>query len=244
MGTIVAAVTTLLMLTSLVNDNNTVPAEPSDKPISDKESALLPTAAIDIPPSSESTACDATAQQPLTAADVIATLTDVRFVLLVGIPACGKSSIGEILEASGYKRFNADSIRGELSGGDESNTKNEGKVWPLLYERLDKAIADGHKILIDNTNVSLKSRSSYVSRTQKIGCTLDIIVLDVPLEECLKRNQKRSRQVPEPAMQRMAATLKREFPTAAEGRVTVVRSGPEVGQFFIMPPSETPLVIR
>ena len=76
---------------------------------------------------------------------------------------------------------------------------------------------------IDATNLSPKERHSWIKMAQDFGYEAHAVYFDVPTEVCLERNHKRSRNVPEDVMQRMAQKLRP--PKFEEGfaKITVVR---------------------
>jgi predicted kinase len=76
---------------------------------------------------------------------------------------------------------------------------------------------------IDATNLSPKERHSWIKMAHDFGYEAHAVFFDVPTEVCMERNRKRSRNVPDDVMLRMAQKLRP--PKFEEGfaKVVVVR---------------------
>lgn len=117
--------------------------------------------------------------------------------MLIGTPACGKTSLATdlMIVHPGMVYLSADKIREDLYG--DAGIQGDGKrVFNILYTRLEQAVSDRKNIIIDNTNVRLKHRNkirSYMTDDYRVSYT----VFKTPLAECLRRNALRERVVPE-----------------------------------------------
>lgn len=179
----------------------------------------------------------------MTVADLLSFLNQPRFILLMGLPASGKSTIAEQLDAAGFVRLNADAIRKELYG-DEAEQGDPKKVWGILMSRLGTALSKRQRIVLDLTNMTRSNRRPLIRKAVKKGVPVDLFLLDVPLAVCLERNKRRTRVVPEVVLRGMARGFKRSgLPRADEGRLTILRPGKQHGLYKVVS-GETPLLLR
>ena len=78
-----------------------------------------------------------------------------ELVLVMGLPAAGKSTLARALVDSGYTRLNRDEDRGSLQG---------------VVARLESAIAAGAtRIVVDNTYVTRQSRATILRTARRLG---------------------------------------------------------------------------
>ena len=159
-----------------------------------------------------------------------------KVVMLIGLPASGKSTISGAFEAAGWLRLNKDSLRKELYG-DESILGSNREINALFYQRMEEAIATGRNILVDNTNVSPLHRKGPLALAAQHGGyeLVTHVFLDVPLSECMRRNALRDRKVPEEAMRELAEALTWPggVPVRKEGDLVVLKPGDAVGDFHL-----------
>jgi len=144
-------------------------------------------------------------------------------ILMVGIPASGKSTFVTRLESRGYERLSLDVVRGEMYG--DENIQGDGrKVKARFMEKLVDALVAGRNVVLDNTHFSFSARRAAVEALREHGYNIRMFILNVPLEECILRNARRDRVVDEQVLRDMHATLweKGGLPTTSEGRLTFV----------------------
>ncbi len=149
--------------------------------------------------------------------------TQKRIVLAIGLPGSGKSSY---FARKGIKPLASDALR-QLLYDDPADQRLPQFVFGALRHLLRlRLLAGRRESYVDATNLSRGDRRHFFRLAEKFGCAVDAIYFDVPLEECLRRNRRRARSVPEEAVRRMAGKL--EPPTDQEGfrRITVVRPAP------------------
>ena len=119
-------------------------------------------------------------------------------VLIVcgGLPASGKSTYSEMLVASGvFCSVCPDKIRGELYG-DENIQGNGKQVFDIAHHRIKELGKGGNNVVFDATNIDRNRRKELVKEMRPY---FDIIIFkwfSTPIELCLKRNERRERQVP------------------------------------------------
>ena len=141
--------------------------------------------------------------------------------MLVGLPGSGKSTWAA---AQPHTSLSSDQIRLILSG-DESNQAIHAAVFSTMRFLLRQRLTLGARAtILDATHLERKWRRLWIQLGAQYGATVEAVYFNTPLEECLKRNQSRVRQVPEAALRAMAAKL--QPPARAEGfaRVETIRA--------------------
>lgn len=143
-----------------------------------------------------------------------------RIILLVGLPGSGKSTW---LERQGITPLSSDAVR-QILADDATDQTIHARVFMTLRYLLRHRLAIGRPATyVDATHLTAAERSPYAQIAAAYGCELESVWFDVPLEVCRERNRRRSRVVPEEALEKMAARL--EPPRAEEGfsKITVLR---------------------
>ncbi|MBX9725522.1 MAG: AAA family ATPase, partial [Candidatus Obscuribacterales bacterium] len=111
--------------------------------------------------------------------------------------------------------------------GDESKIGDDAQQKlgrETFRNELETALAQGLNVLVDNTNFNQRTRNPVLDRVKRAGYTdVQLLVLDVPLDECLRRNSKRKRVVAESLIRMMHGSLHGDgWPQAAEGKVVTI----------------------
>jgi predicted kinase len=145
---------------------------------------------------------------------------------MVGVPGSGKTTLAKKLVDKGFHYLNADSIRHELYGN-EAEQGDKEQVFTIFFQRLEIALEAGLDVVIDNTNINMRQRKPIIERAQRFSYTdVQLWLLDVPLDVCLKRNSARERIVPEDIVANMFMELNRSGrPQRLEGRLVIIRPG-------------------
>ena len=126
----------------------------------------------------------------------------VEFIMLVGLPGCGKSSYAKKLKDEGYIIHSSDAIREELFG-DVNSQKDNTKVFDVLHKRIKDDLTKGISCVYDATNMSMKRRKAFLDEISKISCSKKCVLFVVPIEVCKEWNQKRERKVPNDVYDKM-----------------------------------------
>lgn len=136
-------------------------------------------------------------------------------IMMIGIPASGKSSIAkEIAKEFHFEILSADSIREELTGFVEDQTKNK-EVFEIIYERLRDNLLKGNNVILDNTNINKAYRKMIFDKIDDIEC-LKIGYLCTKNEEDLHRdNLLRAHPVPDHIIDKFIKLF--EMPSLVEG---------------------------
>ena len=114
--------------------------------------------------------------------------------IMCGLPASGKTTKAkEIVAEEGAEYVSSDEIRKELYG-DESCQSNNQKVFEHYYQRMNQYLSEGKDVVIDSTNVTLKSRKRILSEC-KVNCEKFLYVMATPIEICYENDSKRERHV-------------------------------------------------
>jgi predicted kinase len=146
-----------------------------------------------------------------------------KLILLIGIPGSGKTTLAKKLVDKNFKRICADEIRGELYG-DQIVQGDSTQVFAIFFERLRAMFAENSDVVVDNTNLYFKHRKPILDIATEYGYTdIQLWMLDIPVEICLKRNINRERNVPDETITNYYNELNRSRPKRSEGKLVILR---------------------
>ena len=137
-----------------------------------------------------------------------------NFYMMVGLPGSGKTTFAHNIE-KGAIVISSDIIRKELWGSEEKQGDNK-IVFEELEKRVMENLAADKSVVCDATNIKAKKRKDFLYRLRKIPNVNTVCMLmSVPYEQCLERNNERGRVVPEEVIKRMYMNF--EIPQVREG---------------------------
>lgn len=144
--------------------------------------------------------------------------------MLRGLPGSGKSTKAKELYKSGgnYYRVNRDHIR-EMMFFSDHNGKREVGVIEIEKLIAQAMLVQGHNVIIDDTNLGQKHEDMWKSAVADYNETFplekpvgfQILRVDTPIEECIKRDAARERSVGRSVIMGMALQYGYHKPTSA-----------------------------
>lgn len=124
----------------------------------------------------------------------------VKFIMLIGLPGCGKTEIASQL-ANNTIILSSDAIRKEFYG-DETIQDNPTIIFEEMQRRTILALKEGKDVIYDATNISRKKRKHLLSSIT-IPCKKIAYVVWARYETCIARDIGRKRNVGESVIKRM-----------------------------------------
>ena len=137
-----------------------------------------------------------------------------KLYVLVGLPASGKSTFAKTnFGGNDNVILSSDQIRKEIYG-DESVQKNPAKVFKVLYERANKNLNENKNVVIDATNVTIKTRGEVMKNVTQ-PCYKIALVFNASKNDCTKLDKLRERKVGSAVIEKYAKIY--QPPTLDEG---------------------------
>lgn len=143
-----------------------------------------------------------------------------ELIMLVGIPASGKTTIAKEYEKNGYVWHSSDEIRLEflLPQTKEGNIE----TFNILHRRVHEDLKNGKNVIYDATNMSRKRRIGFLRSLNKIECLKKCIFTLASIETCKERNLKREYPVPDDVYKRMISIFNVPFFTEGWDEIEIV----------------------
>ena len=155
------------------------------------------------------------------------------FIMLIGCPASGKSTVANDIANHGTNIaiMSSDAIRKELYGS-ESVQNNPHRVFSIKNKRTESLLENHVSVVYDATNCTKRNRQRILSSVQKLNESENniitvAIVMQTPLHECIERDNNRERKVTEKVITRYFNSL--EFPIKGEGFDNIYKCKTENG---------------
>lgn len=132
--------------------------------------------------------------------------------IMCGIPGSGKSTwlANNISRFTNSIIISRDQIRFSMLKEEDEYFLKEKEVFNTFVNKIQNAIDNGiWDIFIDATHLNEKSREKVLRRLKLNDYQINVIVFQVPLGECLRRNNLRTgrAKVPTAVIRRMAQDL-------------------------------------
>lgn len=136
--------------------------------------------------------------------------------VMCGLSGSGKSTIAR----NSLDSFNnpvivsSDVIREELTGKVEDQSKND-EVFKLFHDRIRKNLENKHDVIVDATNLTMKSRRAIMMKINGLDVHKICYVIPKPFEECKKDNINREHPVPNEVLEKQIKRF--QIPFKEEG---------------------------
>lgn len=127
-----------------------------------------------------------------------------KLVIMVGLPGSGKSTYATKYTTQDRTTLvSTDEIRRELYGNPETQG-NAQDVFNEAYRRIEIALRAGDTVVFDATNLKARNRRYLINKYRPIADTIIAEYINTPIDECIMRDELRSRSVGYEVIQRMA----------------------------------------
>jgi len=135
--------------------------------------------------------------------------------ILAGISSSGKSTYAQTLaQQTGAVIISTDSIRKELSGTEEDQSKNGLIFTVILPRRIHEALKEGKSVIVDATSLKPVDRANLSVRAN-FNTRLECHYTEPDVKRALKFQEGRQRKVPESVIHKQASKF--VTPTYHEG---------------------------
>lgn len=124
----------------------------------------------------------------------------VHFVILAGIPGCGKSTWAENMLPD-HIYVSTDAIRAEL--GDVNSQDQNDLVFKTFHDRISQNLDWEYNVVADSTALDRRSRRELVDIGRLDGGIRIHLVYFSNCDQAIHRNSQRERYVPPDVMIRM-----------------------------------------
>src|SRR5947209_1229050 len=141
-----------------------------------------------------------------------------KVILMRGLPGSGKSTFAKeyIIKNPNTIRTNKDELRNMLHNGVHSKGR-ESFVLAVRDFIVDKALADGHEVIIDDTNFNNIHEVRMREIAAKHNATVEIKdFTDVSIDVCIARDAQRPNAVGSNVIRTMYNQYLRPQPTKQE----------------------------
>jgi predicted kinase len=123
--------------------------------------------------------------------------------MLIGSPASGKTTYAEWIVRTESKtmRISRDEIR-FAQFQDQMDAPTEGMITKIINQQTKTLLSNGWNVILDNCNIKWDYIKEPIEIFKELA-NIEFKLFDLPLEELLERNEKRSRKVPKKVVENM-----------------------------------------
>lgn len=130
--------------------------------------------------------------------------------VLCGIPGSGKTTLSaQLAEQHNAKLYCFDSLP------HAHHPKYAESVRCQMWADIAEDLRNGYSVVVDDLHTKLKWRQGLLSTVKETDCKKILVVMDTPLEECLRRNANRENRLPAFVVESVHESF--ELPTLTEG---------------------------
>lgn len=117
-----------------------------------------------------------------------------KVICLIGLSGSGKSTYAKHLLNDNTIYISSDDIREELFG-DASIQDDVNTVMRIFHKRMKEALQNGKSVILDKTNLSIKSRAESIQIASLYNIPIEAHILSVNILDCIERDKNRNRTV-------------------------------------------------
>ena len=129
-----------------------------------------------------------------------------KLIILQGLPASGKTSKAKELSKPGINvRISRDILREMLNFG--FSLKEEDTVRRIEKRMIVDLLRDGLNVIVDDTNLKAKTIRWLTNIANECNAEIELIKMDTLLDECIRRDKLREKQVVERIIRHMATDI-------------------------------------
>lgn len=134
--------------------------------------------------------------------------------ILCGVPGSGKSTYAKLLEFEGFKVLSSDAFR-QCFYGNENDQSHNSIVFECLYKVAVDLINNGESVVIDATNINIKTRRKALEHFKHCNCIKVCTVICTPPMGIKINDANRERNVGADVIDKYIASF--EIPMKEEG---------------------------
>ena len=128
-----------------------------------------------------------------------------KMYLMHGLSGAGKTEFAKRFAEKNNLRYLSIEDFYAAFFGSELIHKNEEEVWAAFEIAIRVAEKETVDIIVDTNSPRRADRDWFFDKFPTYS--INLIIIDAPVEECLENNRRRERRIPEDEMQKMIAEL-------------------------------------